>query len=291
MTDDTTTRPQTPEDEADPIAEFAADLRRLRLEAESPTLARLQTETGISRSVISEAFGGRQLPSARTVDGIVRACGSDPRAWVDRRDALAGRATAPAGTRNGTPAPAAPEPDAAPATPAGKTPRPVSRRAAALIAVGAFVVGVAVSAVTATALVPLIVPPSAATADDTATAQIAVTTGEDPAATACVDDASVATGDTRADNSLLEIVWSDKCQAGWGRITRYDGKYAGNTVTIAIYPETAPDGPERQEATEHDVQGAYTTLVVRPSPDTLLCAEGSFTVDGTRIDLGDPLCI
>ena len=95
-------------------------------------------------------------------------------------------------------------------------------------------------------------------------------TGEDPALTPCVDDAAVATGDTRADNSLLEIVWSDKCQAGWGRITRYDGLGNGNTVSIAIYPQTSPDGPDRQEATEHDVQGAYTTLVVRPTPDTLL---------------------
>lgn len=121
--------------------------------------------------------------------------------------------------------------------------------------------------------------------------QVQVPTGEDPAQTVCLDDAKVATGDTRADNSLIEIIWSNKCYAGWGRITRYDGLNHGNTVTIAIYPQTAPDGPDRQEATEHDVQSAYTFLVVRPSPDTLLCAEGSFTVDGKRIDLGDPLCI
>lgn len=158
----------------------------------------------------------------------------------------------------------------------------ISVRGAVLLAAGTFVAGVAASAVTTTLIL------ANAPADGP---RIAVSTGDDPAATACVDDAAVATGDTRADNSLLEIVWSDNCQAGWGRITRYDGLGQGNTVTIAIYPETAPDGPDRQEATEHDVQGAYTTLVVRPSPDTLLCAEGSFTVDGTRIDLGDPLCI
>ncbi len=152
-----------------------------------------------------------------------------------------------------------------------------------LVVAGAFVFGVVISAATTALIVSNALR-------DNGEPEIAVTTGDDPALTPCVDDAAVATGDTRADNSLLEIVWSDKCQAGWGRITRYDGLGNGNTVTIAIYPEPAPYGSDRQEATEHDVQSAYTTLVVRPSPDTLLCAEGSFTVDGKRIDLGDPLC-
>lgn len=260
--------------QSDSVQRFAADLRRLRLDADNPTQARLQAETGISRSVLSDAFAGRQLPSARTVDGIVRACDGDVDVWLSRRDALAA-------TSRGNPAD-----DGAEIT--DKPRASVTRGTAIAIGVGAFVTGVIASAGTTFALSPLIAPPAAVAEESPA---ITVTTGEDPAATACVDDARVATGDTRADNSLLEIIWSDKCQAGWGRITRYDGLYDGNTVTIAIYPETAPDGPDRQEATEHDVQGAYTTLVVRPSADTLLCAEGSFTVDGKRIDLGDPLCI
>lgn len=265
----------------DSVARFAADLRQIRLEAESPTLVRLQHDTGISKSVLSDAFTGQQLPSARTVAGIVRACGGDPRTWLERRDELA-RA------RRGGDAPAlAPEADdddaevAAPSRPD----RSVTRRSAAWLAAGAFGAGALGSAVTVIALIPLL------TGTGPSGPRIAAQNGTDPAQTACLDDARVATGDTRADNSLLEIVWSDACQAGWGRITRYDGLSSGNTVTIAIYPETSPDGPDRQEAVEQDVQGAYTALVVRPSPDTLLCAEGSFTVDGKRIDLGDPLCI
>jgi hypothetical protein len=264
----TTSAPTT----GDSVHQFAADLRRLRLEADNPTLAKLHSETGISRSVLSDAFAGRQLASARTVDGIVRACDGNVDEWLTRRDALAGIMGA----------------GAQPITETAKPKASVSRGWAIGLAVGAFVIGVVASAATSLVLAPIVSPP-AAVADDAPA--IAVTTGEDPAQTQCVDDARVATGDTRADNSLLEIVWSDKCQAGWGRITRYDGLYEGNTVTIAIYPETSPTGPDRQEATEHDVQGAYTTLVVRPSSDTLLCAEGSFTVDGKRIDLGDPLCI
>jgi len=258
----------------DSVSQFAADLRRLRLDAGSPTLARLQSETGISRTVLSEAFGGRQLPSERTVVSIARVCDADPAEWLLRRDALA------AAVREAA--------SGAVSTPVAAPPPGVSRRTAAWIGIGSFAAGIVASIAVVLVLVPLLLPGQSA---DPSGPQIVVASGEDPAQTPCVDDASVATGDTRADNSLLEIVWSDKCQAGWGRITRYDGLANGNTVTIAIYPQTSPDGPDRQEATEHDVQGAYTTLVVRPSDDTLLCAEGSFTVEGERIDLGDPLCI
>jgi len=275
--------------DADSVAQFVADLRKLRLAAGSPTLARLQHETGISRTVLSEAFSGRQLPSTRTVDGIARACGGDPAAWIDRRDALAqARRAATAAS-----AEAVTTTGAAEATPTADAERTASipRRTAGWLMAAAFLVGAAVSGATAAVVATQILSVQAAGAAGNGAPQIEVASGEDPALTECVDDAQVVSGDTRADNSLLEVVWSDKCQAGWGRITRYDGLAMGNTVTIAIYPETAPHGPDRQEATEHDVQGAYTALVVRPSPETLLCAEGSFTVDGTRIDLGDPLCV
>jgi hypothetical protein len=76
---------------ADSLALFTADLRRMRLDADSPTLARLQHDTDISRTVLSNAFSGHRLPTARTVDRIARACGGDPRAWVARRDELAAR--------------------------------------------------------------------------------------------------------------------------------------------------------------------------------------------------------
>lgn len=271
--------PPLPSDEEsvrDSVQKFAADLRHLRLDADSPTLARLQSETGISKSVLSEAFAGRQVPSARTVDGLVRALEGDSRAWLTRRDALL---SPPAPLVSDVPVVA----DAAPS-------RLVTRRATSWIAAAAFLLGIIVSAAVTLALVPVVYPPEAA-GPDGPSARITVETGANPALTECVDDARVATSDTRTDNSLLEIVWSDACQAGWGRVTRYDGLANGNAVTIAIYPQTSPTGPDRQEATEHDVQGAYTMLVVRPSPDTLLCAEGSFTIDGKRIDLGDPICI
>jgi len=122
-------------------------------------------------------------------------------------------------------------------------------------------------------------------------AQINVHNGVDPAMTECVNDAEVATSSPRTNDTLLEIIWSNKCYAGWARVTRYDEQISGNSVTVAIYPETAAQGPDRQAATEPNVQGAYTTLVVRPTPQTRLCTVGAITVDGTSIDLGEPLCI
>lgn len=277
----------TPQDD---VWRFAADLRTLRLDAGNPTLAHLRDQTHISRTVLSDAFKGVQLPSARTVDGIVRACGGDPAPWIARRDALAA-ARVPVTTGDA----GSVEPGSSPgavAVAVEKSPRRTVGlgRVAALMA-GAFILGAAASGVVTSAIAGS--APAAAPSATVATVgpQIIVENGSDPGQTPCADDARVATGDTRADNSLLEIRWSDKCQAGWGRITRYDAKQQGNTVTIALYPETAPDGPLREEVTEHDVQSAYTMLIVRPSPDTLLCADGSFTVDGKRIDLGDPLCI
>jgi hypothetical protein len=257
--------------ERESLEQFAASLRQLRLEADSPTLERLHRETGVSRTVLSEAFSGKKLPSARTVDRIAVACGGDARDWVSRRDRLARHHSAP------------------PAPPTAR--RTMLRRTGVLLAVGAFVLGAGLSAAVASA-VTLSDAAAAPTTALSPEAQINVRTGIDPAMTPCVNDAKVATGDMRDDGQIkIEIIWSNKCYAGWARVTRYDGKWENQTITVAIYPETAPMGPDRQSATEPNVQGAYTTLIVRPSPQTRLCAVGSITVNNNNVDLGPPICI
>ncbi|OCG73575.1 helix-turn-helix domain-containing protein [Microbacterium sediminis] len=259
-----------PGPDADSLAVLAADLRALRLRAGSPTLTRLQADSGISKSGISDALNGKALPSARTLDGIVRALGAEPAEWLARRDVLARAGVAPAAATAPT---EAVEP---------RTRRRIGLGTAVVMSIASLIVGAGGSAAATYAIVTSIPAEQAP--------RIAVATGSEPALTPCVDDAAVATAATGPENSLLEIVWSDKCQAGWGRITRFDEKFAGNTVTVAIYPQTAPDGPDRQEVTEHDVQGGYTTLVVRPTPDTLLCAEGSYTVGEEDVVIGE-ICI
>lgn len=268
--------------EPDSIARFAADLRLLRVSAGSPTLANLQNSTGISRTVLSDAFAGKQLPSARTVDGIVRACKQDSVEWLRRRDQLAAKLSEPEGS------------DADPSAETVGTPRRVHWMLAAVIAIAALAIG-ASAGTTATSMVmggqiDTLKRQLAAAGPVNPHAQIVVKTGVDPAMTPCVNDAKVAASEDRTHNTRIQIVWSNKCYAGWARIARYDGLEQGNEVMVSIYPETAPHGGDRQDATEPGVQGAYTTLVVRPSPQTRLCAVGSITVGSQTISLGDPIC-
>lgn len=265
---------------ADSSERFATDLRMLRVAAGSPTLAHLQNVTGLSRTVISDAFAGRSLPSARTVDGLVRACDGDVAQWLERRERLA--------------KPIVDEPDTEESEPAKRAARTVRLA----IAIPVLVVACALSAGGAAlatggaegARVQALEQQLKAAGPVNPHAQIQVRTGVDPAMTPCVNDAKVAASEDRTNNTRIQIVWSNKCYAGWARIARYDDKADGNEVKISIYPETAPHGPDRQDATEPGVQGAYTTLVVRPSPETRLCAVGSITLDGKTISLGKPIC-
>lgn len=261
----------------DSIALLAADLRGLRLEADSPTLVRLQSETGISRSVLSDAFSGKNLPTARTIDRLARACGAEPGPWIARRDRIAHRLDNAAGR---------------PAEEPLSTPRTMRRSMAIVLILAASLVasigsGLASGWLAATMTRDSILAELPQTV--TERAQINVASGLDPAQTPCVDDAKVATGVQR-DDVLIEIIWSNKCYAGWGRITRYDA-WQGETATVSIYPETAANGPLKQTASLGDVQGMYTTLLVRPTEDTRLCVVGSYTVDGKSVDAGPPICI
>lgn len=299
---DDTTAPQTAPDR-DQVAAFGADLRALRLEADSPTLVHLQNVTGISRTALSDAFKGKKLPSARTVDRIVRVCGGDPAEWVARRDTLA----AAMSDTSAAEAPAAAEgvPDVEDASPAPATGGFIAARTAWLLAAIAFVLGIGLSVGASTFVTAGMLESARAEAHADGAeqarkeltespinprAQINVTNGVDPALTPCVNDAKVAASSPRDNHTLIEIIWSNKCYAGWARVTRYDEKISGNSITVSIYPETAAQGPDRQTAVEPNVQGAYTTLVVRPTPQTRLCAVGSITIDGESIDLGEPLC-
>ncbi|QAY71444.1 DUF2690 domain-containing protein [Xylanimonas protaetiae] len=270
------------------VEHLANDLRTLRSGAGNPTLEALARRTGISKTVLSDAFAGKRLPTARTVAAVVRELGGDVEEFAARRAGLdpAGREPAP--------------------RPAGTAPSPAQRTVrvavAAWVAVATGVVGIAAGAAGATLVGPgtsaaasrtqATPAPGPSSDPGTATdARTAVTTGDDPAMTDCVNDAAVAAAETRARDTLLEIIWSDACQAGWARVTRYDGAAAGNQVSASIYREVAPDADDRQDTTEPGVQGAYTTLLVRPTPDTRLCAVGEITVDGEHFGLGDPLCL
>ncbi|MEU8638795.1 hypothetical protein AB0C38_41965 [Amycolatopsis sp. NPDC048633] len=73
----------------DPLTEFAADLRRLRESAGNPTYRELGRRAHYSAGTLSEAAGGRKLPSLAVTLAYVRACGGVPGEWEERWHAAA----------------------------------------------------------------------------------------------------------------------------------------------------------------------------------------------------------
>ncbi len=73
---------------AGPLASFAYDLRKLRLEAGQPTYRVLAKAAGYSASTLSEAASGQRRPSLDVVLAYVGACGGDVTAWRARWLAL-----------------------------------------------------------------------------------------------------------------------------------------------------------------------------------------------------------
>jgi WD40 repeat protein len=85
-------RPERPLDpEAGPVAEFAGELRKLRDKAGRPSYRELARRASFSVTVLSEAAGGRSLPTLAVVKGYVQACGGDALEWEERWRRAAGQ--------------------------------------------------------------------------------------------------------------------------------------------------------------------------------------------------------
>ncbi|MCR3753360.1 nSTAND1 domain-containing NTPase [Lentzea californiensis] len=66
------------------LLRFAADLRRLRERAGSPTYRELSRRAHYSAAALSEAAGGRKLPSLAVTKAYAKACDADPEEWARR---------------------------------------------------------------------------------------------------------------------------------------------------------------------------------------------------------------
>ncbi len=260
-------------DPTDSVDRFVTDLRRLRDALDRPptwdAMVRRAKKHGVtvSRGTLHSIASTDRLPSELAVRGYVSALIDDLAliaGWLDRRSAL----TAPP-TDLGDPTPPAP---------------PTHRRHR----VRWWVTGAAALLVT-NAVTALIVRNASAPAPQITTAPH-VATGDDPGRTPCVDDAKIATSTNKNPQLLLEILFSVKCQAGWARITRYDDKSLGNRVDVSIYRRSDPDGDTRQDATEPDVQSAYTFLIVRTDGTDRLCATGAIVTNGSPSTTVEPIC-
>jgi WD40 repeat protein len=107
-------RPERPLDAGDDVLlQFATDLRQLRAKAGNPTYRELGHRAHYSAGTLSEAAGGRRLPSLAVAMAYVRACEGDPVEWEARWHAVAAELSLPS-------------PDSAPtsaeATPDGSSP-------------------------------------------------------------------------------------------------------------------------------------------------------------------------
>ncbi len=78
-------RGERPLDEGDtPLLRFAADLRTLRDQAGGRTYRQLGTRAHYSATTLSDAAGGRKLPSLAVTLAYVQACDGDPGVWENR---------------------------------------------------------------------------------------------------------------------------------------------------------------------------------------------------------------
>lgn len=78
-------RPEKPISSASGIvAQFARDLRELRIQAGSPTYREMARSALFSSSVLSSAASGNRMPSLPVTLAFVTACGGDPEVWRQR---------------------------------------------------------------------------------------------------------------------------------------------------------------------------------------------------------------
>jgi hypothetical protein len=130
-------RPERDLDTTDPLHAFAAELRLLRERVGLPKYLAMARRSGVSRTALAEAAGGDHLPSWRTVEAYVRACGADPEEWLPRWERL--RDHIAAGSRsNGKTAPAVGE-----RPPPGRPRWSLIAAGAGLVVLTAIVVGIA----------------------------------------------------------------------------------------------------------------------------------------------------
>lgn len=263
-----TTATENPDDSTE---QFAADLRRLKDETRArPSVGDLANLSGTPKSTLSAALRGEKLPSEKTLVALVTALEADPRPWLERRERLR------LATLGVTEASSYGPPSAASAS----WLRP--RWLLALLLAVALIAGGAIGATVTWQLSPH---------RDYLDPGIAKT-GDDPAAhPACLADATVGAAETRLNDYLVEIIWSANCRAGWGRITRYDGRSYGNRIAVTTYLRDDPDGPSTQYSDDPDAQSSYTYLIATRSPQERICVKGAVT-DGTKtVDLTVPLCL
>lgn len=257
---------------------FAADLRALKLASGDPTLLALESRTGISKSVLSEAFSGKRLPTEKTVRVLTTELGADSTAWLTRRQELIPRAKIGSLAETGE-------------VPLAPTRSRAGRTIGRIAATAAFSIG-------ASSLVwwNVLQNREAYWANQRPALAgnqfIEPVDGVDPMKTECRQDRVIADVDARYDGAVqVEMLYSNACMGVWGRVTRVDRAADGNSLSMRIYPTDDPTSSRSQERTSEDVNSLHTPLLTEPDVEARVCGIATITVDGEVIELGPPMCV
>lgn len=289
--------------EQDSAAKFAQDLSELRNQAGNPTLMALNRKSDVSRSVLSDAFRGVRLPTPNTTKRLVEALGDDPKPWLERRHALDPRAS---------------RQEIAVADDESQHDGDKETR------LGKLVFAAAAAALVATLLGNLLwdsvfrgtpadaeAPPNYADDDEfrnavatamedlrdeaSAEGREEPETGVDPMNSICHEDSVIAASEERLDGEVqVQLLWSNECNAAWGRITRWDEQSAGNSVRFMVYPQNeGPESDRTQEREAFDVQSVYTTMLIETNTEARICGVAYITREDEddEIELTPPMCI
>src|ERR671914_1160489 len=121
---------------ANPVSDFAEELRRLRAGAGNPSFRQMAgASRSISHTTLHEAATGSRFPSWETTREFVRACGADEAEWRARWErAKQAAATGPPGAAPGGPSVPG---GRGPGSRRGRPPRPLVFTAAGVAAGGA----------------------------------------------------------------------------------------------------------------------------------------------------------
>jgi Helix-turn-helix domain/Protein of unknown function (DUF2690) len=287
-----------PERELDPaggpIPVFAAQLRDLREEAGRPSYRDLARKACYSRTALSEAAAGRELPSLSVTLAFVRACDGPVEVWRRRWQVAAaavGSVPSPEPLPADRSAPGTAPPDVPPPTPERPVAVPIVVRRARPTARVLLVVAVVGAVIAGGLLIGRFRIASGGVPADPPNAQgsAAVSTGSAP----IVDGAPPGRDHCDADNALLdgadlrdgtgavigrlELRYSPRCATAWARLVPSGAvnTLAGITMTIIRHPDGTVMG-----ARGLTPAGRLHTDVVRLPPGTCAQAQVSLARPG-----------
>ena len=268
-------RPQRPIDPSEgPIAEFAAELRGVRDRAGRPTYREMARKVHRSQTSLSEAAGGRIVPTWETTEAFLRACDVDDlpswrRRWEQCRQID--------------------EPSVA---------RPFWRRRRMVVAIS----GAAIVCGLAAALALVLIddqPEDGRSSRAASSTRSVVTAGADPEDTGCANDDDVSTVDAREvlldgmPVGVVELRYSPRCGASWPRFTPADPRYVTITKPGPITAELTVIAHD-QRHTHASFSAPYAGLPVFGNliDSTRACVHAEVYLHGPgwRTDTGRTAC-